>query len=42
MRIRQIYDVIMNIVRWPFLTWKGNRYSVMKTSLGGAILEVAI
>lgn len=35
MRLRVIYDVLTNIARWPFLTWKDNTYSLTKTSLGG-------
>ena len=35
MKIRDIYDFPMNVIRYPFLRWKRNTYSVMTCSLGG-------
>lgn len=35
MNIRKVYDLLMNIVRFPLLTWKGNTYSIFTCSLEG-------
>lgn len=35
MRLRNIYDVLINIIRYPFLSWKQNTYSILTCSLGG-------
>ena len=36
MKIRVIYDVLLNVIRYPFLSLKHNTYSIMTCSLGGS------
>lgn len=36
MSLRSTYDILMNIIRYLFLRWKGNKYSILTCSLGGA------
>lgn len=35
MKLRKIYNILMNIVRYPFLKWKNNTYSILTCSIGG-------
>lgn len=35
MRLRIFYDILMNVIRFPFLTLKKNTYSILTCSLGG-------